>query len=427
MTTSRRRFLKGAFSSTTLVALAPAVPQFLLNASARAAEKKGETVLVVLQMSGGNDGLNTVIPWADDVYRKSRPSLALPASRVLKIDDRVALHPSMQDFSKLLEAGRLGIVQGVGYPNPDRSHFSSMDIWQTARRDAAPVSGGDTSGSAGYRSTGWIGRYLDRQMAGSLDRAGDVPAMHLGSGAGRLPLALVGEHARVTSVQSLEGFKLDDGGDARLAKAIQSEVDAPRETSDNELVSFLHRGTQSALASSRKVQEAITHYQTDVKYPETALARRLKTVAQLINAGLGTRIYYLDLDGFDTHSNQAGAHASLLSELSGAVSAFVRDLDKQGNGRRTMLMTFSEFGRRLKENASQGTDHGAPAPLFLAGGRVKPGLLGTYPSLTDLDSEGDPKFTTDFRMLYASVLEQWLGVASADVLGASFSPMKLVG
>src|SRR5205085_6682493 len=167
------------------------------------------------------------------------------------------------------------------------------------------------------------------------------------SGAGRLPLALVGEQARVTSVQSLEGFKLDDGGDARLAKAIRVAAGAARDATGNDLVAFLHQGTQSALASSRKVQDAVTGYQTDVKYPQTNLARRLKTVAQLINAGLGTRVYYLDLDGFDTHANQAGAHAALLSELSGAVSAFLRDLDKQGNGKRTMLMTFSEFGRRL--------------------------------------------------------------------------------
>src|SRR5205807_89453 len=181
MTTSRRKFLKGAFSSTALVALAPAVPQFLLDASARAAESKGETILVVVQLSGGNDGLNTVIPWADDVYRKSRPSLAVAASRVLKIDDHVALHPSMQDFSKLLEDGRLGVVQGVGYPNPDRSHFSSMDIWHTARRDAAPFGVGGSSSLVGHRATGWIGRYLDRQAAKNGNRAGDVPAMHLGS------------------------------------------------------------------------------------------------------------------------------------------------------------------------------------------------------------------------------------------------------
>src|SRR3954468_24807591 len=241
MTTSRRSFLKGAFSSTALVALAPAVPQFLIEASARAAENKGETVLVVVQLSGGNDGLNTVIPWADDAYRKSRPSLAVPGSTVLKIDDRVALHPSMKDFSKLLEDGRLGIVQGVGYPNPDRSHFSSMDIWHTARRDAAPT-GGDYSPAeaAAHRATGWIGRYLDRNAAGNSKGAGDMPAMHLGSGAGRLPLALVGERARVTSVQSLDAFKLDDGGDARIARAIQTAAGASREASGDDLVAFLH-------------------------------------------------------------------------------------------------------------------------------------------------------------------------------------------
>ena len=410
--TSRRAFLKSSVSSAALVALSPAVPQFLLSASARAAEGRGESVLVVVQLSGGNDGLNTVVPYADDVYRRNRPALGIPAARVHKIDDYVGLHPSMEAFSRLLEGGRLGIVQGVGYPNPNRSHFVSMDIWHTARpqdRDEAHRPG----------ATGWIGRYLDSQVTS----AGDVPALQLTDSGARLPLALVGAHPRASSMRSLDSFKLEDGGDAKLRAAIEQAARAKRDPGDD-LVAFLRDGTLSALQSSRQVQEAAGRYQTDVDYPGTSLARRLKTVAQLVDAGLGTRVYYLDLDGFDTHSNQAAAHASLLAELSGAVSAFIDDLARHGHDKRVVLMTFSEFGRRVHENASQGTDHGAAAPMFIAGGRVRPGLLTKHPSMTDLE-EGDVKFTTDFRSVYAGVLEHWLSVPSAPILGADFPPMRL--
>jgi uncharacterized protein (DUF1501 family) len=417
---SRRSFLKGTLASTTLVSLAGTIPQFLLRASARAAESRSQTILIVLQLSGGNDGLNTVIPYADDVYRKGRPSLAIGADRVRKIDGYAGLHPSMEGFSKLLEDHRLGIVQGVGYPTPDRSHFSSMDIWQSARRDTAGSGDGAFASNAGHRTTGWLGRLLDAQSDGA---SGDLPAMQLSSGAARLPLALVGEHAHVTSIQSPEAFKLDVGGDARIARAIQQATDATRAGGDD-LVTFLQDGARAALRSSKQVQESLSRYKTDVKYPETNLARRLKTIAQLIDAGLTTRIYYLDLDGFDTHANQAAAHANLLGELSGAVTAFTRDLDQHGHGQRAMLMTFSEFGRRVRENASQGTDHGAAAPMFLAGGKVKPGLLGQYPTLTDLD-EGDLKFTTDFRSVYAAVLEQWLDVSAGPIMGGRFAPITL--
>lgn len=421
---TRRSFLKGSLSSAALVALTPTVPQFLVNASARAASTKGETVLVVVQLSGGNDGLNTVIPYADDVYRRGRPSLAVGKDAVRKIDDCVGFHPSMEGFSRLLEAGKLGVVQGVGYPNPDRSHFSSMDVWHTARRDGVAEAVSDVG--RGHRATGWIGRCLDAhpQLTGGAPGAiGSPPGVHLGSGSNRLPLALVGDEIRVASVQALEAFKLEDGGDERIRRAVQQAAAAPRE-GDNDLVTFLQRGTLSALDSSRRVQESVRKYKADVKYPESGLASRLKTVAQLIDAGLNTRVYYLDLDGFDTHANQASAHAGLLTELSAAVNAFVNDLDQHGHGQRVALVSFSEFGRRVKENASQGTDHGAAAPMFVAGGKVKAGLIGKHPSLTDLD-EGDLKHTTDFRSVYAGLLEHWLNVPSEPVLGQKFAPLRV--
>jgi len=414
--TSRRSFLRGSLSSAAVVALGSTVPQFLVRAAEGTAAASGETILVVIQLSGGNDGLNTVIPYADDVYRKSRPLLGIGADRVRKIDNHVGLHPSMEGFSKLLEEGRLGIVQGAGYPTPDRSHFSSMDIWQTARHEAP-------GNSVGHRASGWLGRYLDARAAKQPGTEHDVPALNLAANSPRLPLALVGNEIRAGSFQSIESFKLDDGGNTNLRQAIARAVDAPR-PQDNDLIAFLQHGTSTALESSRRVQEAAGRYQTDVKYPETNLARRLHTVAQLIDAGLGTRIYYLDIDGFDTHSNQAATHAGLLGELSAAITAFVHDMELHGHGKRVMTMTFSEFGRRVHENASQGTDHGTAAPMFIAGGRVKPGLLGKHPSMTDLD-EGDLKFTTDFRSVYAGVLEHWLGIASNEILGGSFAPLPV--
>jgi uncharacterized protein (DUF1501 family) len=295
-----------------------------------------------------------------------------------------------------------------------------MDIWHTARPDL--YKGRGERDGPGHRVTGWIGRCLDAHpSARGGEGHSDMPALHLGNG--RLPLALVGDEIRVSSVAALEGFKLDDGGNARVRTAMQSAAAAKRD-GQGDLLTFLQRGTVSAMESSRRVQESLGKYKTDVKYPESGLAQRLKTVAQLIDAGLSTRVYYLDLDGFDTHANQAAAHAGLLTELSAAVAAFVDDLDQHGHGKRVLTMTFSEFGRRVKENASQGTDHGAAAPLFVAGGRVKTGLIGTHPSLTDLD-DGDLKFTADFRGVYAAVLEQWLGVASEPVLGGKFAPVKV--
>src|SRR5688572_32064693 len=231
ISTTRRSFLKATLGSAGLVSLAPFVPQFLLTASARAAEQRGETILVVIQLSGGNDGLNTVIPYADDAYRRGRPSLGIGGERVRKIDDRFGFHPSLEGFSKLLEAGKLGIVQGVGYPNPDRSHFSSMDIWHTARPDL--YSGRGERDGPGHRVTGWIGRCLDAHPAarGGGGEHSDMPGLHLGSG--RLPLALVGDETRVSSVAALEGFKLEDGGDARVRTAMQKAAAAKRDDGDD--------------------------------------------------------------------------------------------------------------------------------------------------------------------------------------------------
>ncbi len=408
MTTSRRRFLQRSASGATLLSLAPTVPQFLLSGSAVAATRQGEKILVVIQLTGGNDGINTVIPYGDDVYHKSRFTTRIQNNQVLKIDDHLGFHPSLSGFSELMQQGQLAVLQGVGYPNPDRSHFSSMDIWHTAVRDMEKM----------RRMTGWVGRYLDQHQAAN---TGDSPALHLGHD--RQPLAVVARRVRVPSVANMDAFKLNLGGQPQLAPIIESAAKADRAAAKpDDLLGFLQQSTVTALLSSRRMQDAVSQYKTGVNYPGTGLARRMKTVAQLIDAGLSTRIYYLTLEGFDTHANQAVTHANQLRELGDAMAAFHKDLKEHGHDRRVVTMTFSEFGRRVKENASRGTDHGAAAPMFLTGAAVKGGVIGKHPSMTDLD-EGDLKHHTDFRQVYATLLDRWLNADSQAVLGAKFAPV----
>ena len=413
MSTTRRQFLQTALGSSALLSAGLTAPAFLLRA-ARAAEASAAAqgrVLVVVQLSGGNDGLNTVIPHGDDAYARNRIALRIPANQVLKIDDHLGLHPQMTGFRKLIEDGRLAIAQGVGYANPDRSHFRSMDIWHTARPEVEDV------------RDGWLGRCLECSSDADAPRARDVSALHLG--AGPAPLALASQRVQTPSVESLAGFQLRAEGGALPLESLGQLAEAPRADA-TPLVEFLRQSTLSAYASSQQLQEVLKREAAAAKYPEFGLAGKLKQIAQLIDAGLGTRIYYVSLDGFDTHSNQPAGHAALLGELSASMAAFVDDLAARGQLDRVLVMCFSEFGRRVRENASLGTDHGTAAPVFLAGGRVRPGMLGAHPSLTDLDGEGDLKFHTDFRRLYATLLDQWLACPSEQVLGGSFAPLDLL-
>ncbi|MDA1049680.1 MAG: DUF1501 domain-containing protein [Planctomycetota bacterium] len=403
MRSNRREFLKTTLGTSAVVSLGATVPGFLRAAAVASTDDK-ETILVVVQLSGGNDGLNTVVPFSDPAYRGSRPKLAIPASDVLKINDALGFHPSARGFADLLEDNSLAIVQGVGYDNPNRSHFESMDIWHTCQRKS------DT------RTTGWLGRYLDASQA---NRSGVSLAFHLGHE--KQPFALTAEDVRVPSISSLEGFRLNDSGDKEVRSTISKLASSARQESDS-ILDFLQSTTTVALSASQRVEEASRDYKTPIDYPESDLATKLKTVAQLIDAGLGTRVYYVTLDGFDTHSQQPAAHAVLLSQLGGAVSSFIKDIKHQGHGDRVAVLAFSEFGRRVEENASEGTDHGAAAPMFLAGNKVRAGVIGDHPSLTDLE-DGDLKFHTDFRQVYATVLESWLGWPSKSVLDGSYDPV----
>ena len=356
--TTRRNFLKTSLGTSAVVSIGAAAPQFLLRAGAADATPNDDTVLVMVQLSGGNDGLNTVAPFSAAPYRKARPTLAVQSDDALKIDRSYGFHPAARGLADLLESDRLAIVQGVGYANPNRSHFESMDIWHTCRRKTA------------VRNDGWLGRFLDHMQAPS---AQNIPAIHLGHE--KQPLALVSEKIRVPSVTSLDRFRLKDGND-KLRKTV---TQIGKTATGNGLLGFVESSTGSALSASQQIEEASGGYKTGIMYPESGLAKKLKKVAQLIDSGLKTRIYYVTLDGFDTHSRQAPAHTALLRELSGALDAFVRDLDEHGHGDRVLTMSYSEFGRRLQENASEGTDHGTAAPAFLAGNRVKSGLIGKQP------------------------------------------------
>jgi uncharacterized protein (DUF1501 family) len=409
-TYTRRRFLADVSASAAtagLVSLAANTPLFLAESAAAGAEQKGETILVVVQLSGGNDGLNTVIPYQDDRYKKARPSLVQGAATVIKLKDDLALHTSLKGFGKLWEANQLAIVQGVGYPNPNRSHFESMDIWHTANL------------KQGDRTSGWLGRTFDKLKNDRPEQSS--PGLHLGGE--DQPLALAARDVPTPSSTSLHQFKRDTNKRESRRQTIESAVSAAR-PAENDLLKFVATRSTAALKLSHHLEQAAKDYATSVKYPASPLAGKLKQVAQLIDAGLGNRVYYVTLDGFDTHSDQAGAHSGLLQQLGDALAAFAEDLQVHGHLDRVASLVFSEFGRRVQENSSRGTDHGAAAPLFVIGSQVKAGLIGKHPKLDDLD-DGDLKFHTDFRAVYASLLTNWLNWPAQPGLVEAKTPMDL--
>jgi uncharacterized protein (DUF1501 family) len=407
MFTTRRDFLKASLASGAVLSWGLRVPGFLSRTAAAAADAKSrDTILVVIQMTGGNDGLNTVVPFKDEEYAKLRPTLKLPASNLKKLTDEIALHPSLDGLAGLHQDQALCVVQGVSYPNPSQSHFRSMDIWQAASLEEE-------------QTEGWIGKALRKiPSAGSF---------HLSGANESAPLALNGAPVRTPSIASLEDFQLKTAAANGADKKYQKEViqgAAKVDGSKPSLLDFVQKTAANTYASSERLQEIGKNYQPKTPYPNSPLANKLKLTAQLIDADLGARIFYVAIDNFDTHANQAQTHADLLQQLSAAMTAFYKDLAERGHKERLLLMTFSEFGRRAKENGSKGTDHGSAAPMMLVGGKVKAGIVGNHPSLTDLEM-GNLKHHTDFRQVYATVLDDWLGVSSKDVLGKEFTKLEL--
>lgn len=381
---TRRQLL----ARSPLVALAPTLSGFRPYFG----RVKEGRVLVVLQLDGGNDGLNTVVPHKDELYCKFRPKLALASDKVLTIDDTLAFHPSLTGFARLLERGELAILQGAGYPNPNRSHDVSQLVWQTARLEREE-----------HKGHGWLGRAFD--AAPELPRG--VPTFVL-AGNEPAPQAVFARRAACATMNTLDEYAEADFG----------SLEGPRV--DDSTEEFVRRTAREAESTVRRMQ-TLTRAKGSAKYPASELARRLQLVARLLKAGLETPVYYVIQGGYDTHNLQAEAHARLLFELGNALEAFLADLGASRLAERVLVLVSSEFGRRVEENASIGTDHGSGAPIFLAGPRVAPGLHGSVPRLDDL-LDGDVRPTLDFRCVYAAVLERWLSLSSRAVLGGEFAP-----
>lgn len=424
MSFSRREFLQNGLG---FVSLGLTMPTLLMQATramaaepavaGSAAARSGGKILVVLEMAGGNDALNTVFPLGNPLYAKFRPSIAIKDADAIKIDGGLGLHPNMKALGKLFESGKLGVMNGVGYPNSNRSHFQSMDIWQSGN-----------PGIGATERTGWLARYFDEDGHFQGD---PLSAVALG---GDLPLALWSQ----TSPASVIGNGKDFGFAARGGN---------RDVQQRTLRGLYESGTMSGgtvaagardfvrnvgnevYASTDAIKNAMRAYDTKAgqkaQYPNSGLSYGLQTISKLITGGLPTRVYYLSMGGFDTHANQPGQHGNLLGSISEAVNAFLTDIALQGREKDVMVMTFSEFGRRVQENGSSGTDHGSAGVMFVAGAGVRGGVYGDYPSLEDLDS-GDLRFTTDFRRVYATVLGGWLGANPTKILGADYPSLKFV-
>jgi uncharacterized protein (DUF1501 family) len=415
MQPSRRDFLRAGVGSSTLLACGLSVPTFLARTANALANHPGNRgrVLVVLQLDGGNDGLNTVVPYGDDNYRKHRPNLQVGKSQVHRIDDHIGLHPALAGLSQLLQKGQLAVVQGVGYPNPNRSHFESMAIWHAGRLQPDA------------NRPGWLARALDESLGRS---GGDAPALHISNGL--LPHALYGSQRQVPSLLDLERFRrrvgVPESDGATQQRAALDQVAGLDRGGPGSLLQFVQRSTVLSYTSSARLEDALQGQRPPAGYPDNnGLAQRFRLIAQLIKAGLGTSIYYTQLGGFDTHANQTGTHFGLLREMGDALKAFLDDLTALGDARRVLVLVFSEFGRRLTENASGGTDHGTAAPVLLLGGGVRPGLHGPYPNLADL-ADGDPKHAIDFRQVYSTVLDGWLACPAQAVLGEKFEHLPVL-
>ncbi|NOG54030.1 MAG: DUF1501 domain-containing protein [Planctomycetes bacterium] len=428
---TRRAFLQ---KGLVLVSTAATVPSFLNEAAfglwnpfdqpltTSQPGKPDNHILVVVQLSGGNDGLNTVVPYGMDQYYRSRPGIAIRPNDTLKLGNDTAdlgFHPNLAGLKELHDSGLLATIQGVGYPNPNRSHFTSMDIWHT----------GDPTNP---NTTGWIGRYFDNTCNGS-------PDPDAGISIGReSPHALSGDLHKPVEFESPDLFKwIGEDVQPALAEpytkicehaAQRNSAGRPTkkqaETGYASQRNFLTRTSMNAQVSSDRIRAAV-RLQPLVEYPASPLANQLRTVAAMIQADLPTRVYYVTLGGFDTHAGQPGSHANLMRQLGSSLLAFSKDLKAQGNDGRVLTMTFSEFGRRVGENASRGTDHGTAAPMWLMGPMVRPGVLGNHPSLTDLD-QGDLKYTVDFRSIYATILQSWFKADTHQVLGRSFQPAQVL-
>src|SRR3984893_716511 len=372
---------------------------------------KKNRILIVLQLSGGNDGINTLIPFSDPNYAKLRPTLGVATSEVLRLTDSVGLNPNLGKLKALYDQGKMAVVQGVGYPNPNRSHFRSMDIWHSAHPDT-------------FERSGWLGRYVAACQCAQ-DNA--LPAVSIGDQLNTMfwtDTTLVPAVASIGAFSFLTDTKYKNDRTFQM-QTLQNIYSQAGNWSSSE--SLIRRGTLQALAGSDELQKVAAAYQSPVVYPaNNGLAGQLKTVAQVIAGNLGTRLYSVSMGGFDTHANQKVNQDKLLGQLGDAVDAVLQDLASMNRQDDVTIMTFSEFGRRVKQNGSNGTDHGTAEPMFIIGNKVQGGMYGTYPSLGDLDNNGALKFNADLRSVYAGILRAVVGADPAPILAGTYDPLSVM-
>lgn len=394
----RRTFIKNSGLASSVLW----IPGFLKASNSLLLPKGADKKLVIIQLSGGNDGLNTLVPYTNDLYFKSRNKIALGANEIIKLNDETGLHGSMEKFKSLYDQGYVSMLQSVGYPNPDRSHFRSTDIWQTA------------SSAETYLRTGWVGRYLD-EVSKTPRGAIEVDDT--------LSLLLKGNRYNGIATKNARLFYRTTR-DPYFSSVLNHQTDA--HLSEHNL-GYLYKTMIDAKSSAGYIYEKTKTYASEWEYPKNAFGKQLRTISEFINSGLDTQIYYASLGGFDTHANQLNTQKRLLRNFSDGIHAFVGDLKNTGAFKDTVVLVFSEFGRRVKQNTANGTDHGAANLVFLIGEQLKkPGLYNTAPDLSDLDNNGDIKYQVDFRSIYASLLKDWLSIEPSKIIGTDHKSLNLI-
>lgn len=394
----RRHFLK----QTTLASSLFFVPNFVKAFENVATTSLGYKRLVIIQLSGGNDGLNTIIPFNNDVYYRNRPTLGIKKNELINVTDELGFHSNLLPLKKLYDQGQLTIINNVGYPNPNRSHFRSTDIWQTA------------SHSNQYLQTGWIGRYLDAYAKNPYN------AIEIDDS---LSLALKGQNINGIATKNPQVL-FRTSQDPYFKNVLEYYQD--EHLSEHNL-GYLYKTMIAAESSAKYIFEKHRTAPNKQEYPNNEFANQLKTTSKLINSGIETKVFYSSLGGFDTHAGQPNKQSRLLKIYAESIEAFVLDLKQQGTFDDTLILTFSEFGRRVKQNAANGTDHGAANNIFIIGNQLKkPGFFNDLASLSDLDDNGDLKYTVDFRSIYATVLGKWLTVEDETILNKNFSKLDFI-
>ena len=417
---TRREFLSLSATGTGLVSFGAWAPHFLTSTVQAAGEKiadKDARVLVVIKLAGGNDGLNTVVPFNDDMYYELRPSVGIPKKDTLKADDDFGFNPAATGFEELYKEGHLAVVHDVGYPNSTHSHFSGQDFYERG-------------GGLEFSGSGWLGRFLDAECAQVSPESTEMQsvATHISR---YLPITLRTRTPQpIFSMLSSDVKRLMRRANRKDAAAkLMKEIVSTGYDETNQKIKYLNMAYMNAILTEEKVMNIISTYKPNAEYPGTRLANDMRAVAGMIAAGMSNRIYSLDIGGFDVHSNHVTRHNDLVEQVSGAIGAFIKDLKGKGLDNKVVVMTFSEFGRRPYENGAKGTDHGTNSTFFVAGTPVKGGMFGKHPVLPE-NKRSDIPFTKDsidFRQLYATILDGWLETDADKILGEKYKRLELFG